>query len=271
VQSQMAMAMGSVATAAGAAPSQLQGFVAAAASGGAAASTGAAQGALNDTYVKNVLPDCQLASQDQYPFVGTAQADASPVNVQRVFGLGGTLDGFVSQRLLPLLDVSGPVWRWNADNPQAAAFNPSTPDEFTKARLIRDLLAGGVTVRAVPKAFGAGVDAVDLAVGNTRYHFERADAGGEDKPISWSIQGNLPEASVTLFSGGNKIGGVQTEGPWALFRLMDAAQKQNAGPQSFLATFGTGAQTVVFKMTLPNDRNPFGRGGQWSFRCPVTL
>jgi type VI secretion system protein ImpL len=52
---------------------------------------------------------------------------------------------------------------------------------------------------------------------------------------------------------------------------MDAAQKQNAGPQALLATFGSGAQTAVFKITLPTDRNPFGRGGLWSFRCPVTL
>jgi len=38
-----------------------------------------------------------------------------------------------------------------------------------------------------------------------------------------------------------------------------------------LATFGSGAQTAVFKISLPNDRNPFGRGGLWSFRCPTVL
>ena len=32
-----------------------------------------------------------------------------------------------------------------------------------------------------------------------------------------------------------------------------------------------GAQTVVFKVSLPNERNPFGRGGLWTFRCLCTL
>lgn len=74
-----------------------------------------------------------------------------------------------------------------------------------------------------------------------------------------------------MMSAGAKVGGIETEGPWALFRLMDAARKENAGPLAVLATFGSGAQTAVFKISLPNDRNPFGRGGLWSFRCPTVL
>jgi type VI secretion system protein ImpL len=60
-------------------------------------------------------------------------------------------------------------------------------------------------------------------------------------------------------------------GPWALFRLMDSARKQNTGPTSFSATFGQGANTATFKITLPSDQNPFSRGGLWSFRCPSKL
>ena len=271
VQSQVAMAMGSVAASAGGAPQQLQGFVSAATTGGVASANQAASGALGDAYSKSVLPACQMATQDKYPFVGSSTTDASIVDVQHVFGFNGTFDTFLTQRIVPLLDTSGPVWRWQNGNPQVASLNPSSPDEFVKAQQIRDLLAGGVDVKIQPKAFGAGVDAVDFVAGNTRYHFERADAGGADRPVSWSAQGNLPQASVTLLSGGQKVADTTVEGPWALFRLMDAAQKQNAGPQALLATFGSGAQTAVFKITLPTDRNPFGRGGLWSFRCPVTL
>ncbi|NLR72727.1 type VI secretion system membrane subunit TssM [Novosphingobium sp. ERN07] len=270
VQSQMAMALGAVATSAGGAPPQLQNFVAAATSGGSTATTAAAQGALSDAYAQSVFPDCQLATQDRYPFVGTAVADASLADVQRIFGLGGTLDSFIQGRIVPLLDLTGPVWRWNAQSPQTATLNPSTPEEFVKARQLRDILAGGLNVKVEAKAFGAGVDAVEMVVGNTRYNFERGSLGTQ-KPLAWSPQGNLPVASVALMSGGAKVGGVETEGPWALFRLMDAARKENAGPLAVLATFGSGAQTAVFKISLPNDRNPFGRGGLWSFRCPTVL
>ena len=270
VQSQMAMAQAAVATSAGAAPPQLQNFVAAAASGGSSASTAAAQGALSEAYAQSVFPDCQLATQDRYPFVGTAMADASLADVQRVFGLGGTLDSFIQGRIVPLLDLTGPVWRWNSQNPQTAALNPATPEEFVKARQLRDILAGGLNVKIEAKSFGAGVDTVDMVVGNTRYTFERGSLGMA-RPLAWSAQGNLPVASVALMADGAKVGGVETEGPWALFRLFDAARKENAGPLAVLATFGSGAQTAVFKISLPNDRNPFGRGGIWSFRCPTAL
>lgn len=270
VQTQMAMALGAVATNAGAAPPQLQNFVAAATSGGSSATTAAAQGALSDAYAQSVFPDCQLTTQDRYPFVGTAVADASLADVQRVFGLGGTMDSFIQSRIIPLLDMTGPVWRWNAQNPQAATLNPSTPEEFVKARQLRDVLAGGLNIKIEAKSFGAGVDTVDMVVGNTRYTFERASLGAQ-KPLAWSAQGNLPIASVALMAGGQKVGGIETEGPWALFRLLDAARKENAGPLALLATFGSGAQTAVFKISLPNDRNPFGRGGLWSFRCPTAL
>jgi type VI secretion system protein ImpL len=52
---------------------------------------------------------------------------------------------------------------------------------------------------------------------------------------------------------------------------MDKARRDNAGPQTILATFGQGAANAVFKVTLPSDKNPFSRGGVWSFRCPVAL
>ena len=269
VQGQMAMAMGSVAAAAGGAPPQLQGFVASATSGGASASTTAAQGAISDAYSNSVLPDCRLATQDKYPFFGSAEADASLIDVQRVFGMGGSMDAFVTQRIVPMLDMSGPIWRWNTQNPTAAALNPSSPDEFSKAQMLRDMIMGGVTVKFEAKAFGGGVDAAELTVGSTNYKFDASLSG--ERPVIWSVQGNVPQASIALFTAGKKISEVTANGPWALFRLMDAAKRENAGPTALLATFGQGAQTAVFKVSLPNERNPFSRGGVWSFRCPVAL
>ncbi len=269
VQGQMAMAMGSVAAVAGGAPPQLKGFVAGATSGGATATVSAAQGAISDAYSKSVLPDCKLAIQDKYPFFGTATADASLVDVQRVFGMGGSFDAFLRQRVVPLLDMGGPVWRWNMSNPTAATLDPVSPEEFNKAGMLRDMLMGGMTAKFEAKAFGAGVDAVELTVGSTNYRFEKSATG--ERPVAWSAQGNVPQASVTFFTAGAKVGSVEATGPWALFRLMDQAKRENAGTQAMLATFGNGAQNVVFKVSLPDDRNPFNRGGVWSFRCPAVL
>jgi type VI secretion system protein ImpL len=88
--------------------------------------------------------------------------------------------------------------------------------------------------------------------------------------LIWASSG-LPEAHVTLYSKTTPLQQISFTGPWALFRLMDQAKKQNTGPTSFTATFGQGANTAAFKVTLPTDQNPFSRGGLWSFRCPSTL
>jgi type VI secretion system protein ImpL len=63
-----------------------------------------------------------------------------------------------------------------------------------------------------------------------------------------------------------------SEGPWALFHLLDrAVERRNTGPREFLATFGQGGQSVTLRIELPTERDPFSRGGFWSFRCPQTL
>jgi type VI secretion system protein ImpL len=56
-----------------------------------------------------------------------------------------------------------------------------------------------------------------------------------------------------------------------LFRLIEKSQRENAGPTSFLATFGDGPNQAKFRVILPNERNPFGKGGMWTFRCPTAL
>ena len=269
VQGALATAVASVATASAGAPPQLQGFVAAATKGGSKAQVGAAQGAVTDAYAQTVMPACRSATQDRYPFVGTAEGDASVVDVQRTFGLNGTVEAFVTQRLMPMLDTTGPIWRWRADNSVAMTLDPASPNEFAKAQQLRDLLAGGLSVKVEAQSFGGGVTAAEFAAGGTKYRFD--PAATQPRPIVWSTQGSLPEASVVLYKGTTAVQTIETQGPWALFRLLDKARRENSGPQTILATFGQGDASVVFRISLPSERNPFGRGGLWSFRCPVTL
>lgn len=276
-QGSMGLAMGKVATAAGGAPALLQPFIDSAAKGGTKASISAVQGALGDVYARSVLPECKGATDEKYPFFGNAEAEASLLDMQRVFAMGGVMDGFLDQRIVPLLDTGGPIWRWKEGDPATAALSPSSPDEFAKARKLRDLLMGGLVVKVVAKSFGAEVASADLTAGGAQYRFE---SGGEaeERAVIWSAQGNVPEASLTLSAEPaagarpSPLVRIKETGPWALFRLMDNARLQNTGPATVLATFGNGAQSVVFQISLPGNQNPFVRGGEpWSFRCPAML
>ena len=286
---QMAAANAAVLAAAASAPAQLQPFVSSAATGGKVAQTSATTGAVSDAYAKVVLPACKEVAQDRYPFFGGATQDAAVPDALRVFGMGGMLDGFQRQRLASLMDTAGPVWRWKADDPVAATLDPQSPEQFAKASQIRDLLAAGLPLRIAPVSFGSEVDAVQFSSGGATYRFTKTDT--VEKQLLWSASGGVPTAEVVLYApagapaapaaapaapaaaagAGVEIRRFDAEGPWALFKLIDKAVKENAGPTAFKATFGEGARTVTFLVRLPSPQNPFSRGGVWSFRCPTQL
>ncbi len=290
-QAQMAAAIAAVKAAASGAPPQMQPFVTQAAGGGSAAQVSAAGGAITDAYTQSVLPACREVAQERYPFFGAAVQDAAMVDVLRVFGMGGVIDSFAQSRLKPLIDTEGPIWRWREGNAVTAALNPLTPEAFARAGELRDLLVGGLPVKVSVAGFGSGVDAVEVTSGGTRYRFTATD--NKPHPLLWSATGGLPEASVVLLSAarkpattpakpaeaspapdpssGTELARFAAEGPWALFRVMDMAEKQNAGAQAIRASFGQGAIKTTLAIALPGDRNPFSRAGLWSFRCPASL
>jgi type VI secretion system protein ImpL len=280
-QAQMATAMAAVKAAAAGAPPQLHDFAASAASGGSAAQVGAAHGAVSDAYAQTVLPSCQGVAQEHYPFVAGASQDALMVDALRVFGMNGTIDGFVQTRLRGLLDTGGSTWRWKSDDPISKTLSPTTPAALQKASDLRDMLAGGLPIKVKVDGFGADVGVVEVASGGTRYRF--SSTFNTAKPLLWSATGGLPEASVTLYKAaanqpkdsepvpGAQIATFAAEGPWALFRVMDKADKQNAGAKAIKARFGQGGSSATLAIELPSDHNPFSRGGLWSFRCPAAL
>ncbi len=270
VQAQLAMATAQIAAAGAGAPPILQTFVTATAKGGSEAQSSAIQGAVTQTYASTVLPGCKEVTQDRYPFFSAATEDASVADILRFFGNGGTMDGFVRERLTPLLDTGGPVWRWRMDDPIAAAFDPASAGEFAQTPVIRDMLTAGLPFKVSLETLGPGVDAVEFSSGGTGNRFDRSGAS-TPRPFLWSPQAGTPEAHVTLFKGPQQVDQIAEQGSWALFRIMDKARKQNSGETAFLATFGSGANSATLRITLSSDKNPFSRGGAWSFRCPVAL
>jgi type VI secretion system protein ImpL len=281
-QASMAAALATVKASAAGAPPQLQSFVTSAAGGGAAAQIGAASGAVADAYARVVLPACKEVAQEHYPFFAGTAPDAPMAETLRVFGMGGVIDQFVQQRLASMIDTEGPVWRWREGDPVAGALNASSPEAFAQTVELRDLLAGGLPIKVQVAAFGQGVATVELSSGGTRYRFTAGN--NQPRPLLWSANGGLPEASIVLYGAGGadakssgdgepgpEIDRIEAEGPWALFRLMDKADKRNAGERMIRAEFGEGAERTTLAIALPTKRNPFSRAGIWSFRCPASL
>jgi type VI secretion system protein ImpL len=272
LQVSLAERMARVRTAAGAAPAQLSTFVQAAAQGGSSAQTSAATGAISTAYAQTVLTACREAVADRYPFLGTSREDAGVLQMNRVFAANGVIDGFLQQRLRPLIDDTGPVWRWRGDASVTAALNPMSPEEFAKASEIRDLLMGGLIVGVSVERMGSATREVELYSGDGMPHrFERDST--EMQRVSWRFPGT-GDAYLILRpqAEGGETFRLLSEGPWALLRLLDrAVERRNVGPREISATFTVDEQSVTLRIRLPTERDPFSRGGYWSFRCPQTL
>jgi type VI secretion system protein ImpL len=267
-QSALNQAMAELKIAADSAPTMLQEYAAPAAAAGGEARVSSATGAITGSYEATVAPECLSVTEGRYPFVSASASQAPLGDVVRVFGMNGSLDAYVQARVRPMVDTAGPVWRWRMDDPVAANFDPTTAGEFQKAVEIRELLLSGVTARVEAVGFGGTVKSAEFVAGSATHRFEAGQPGG--RSIQWNTA-SLPEASVTLSDGTNTLDSFAFDGPWALFRLFDAARKENTGPNSFNATFGEGAAAVTFRVTLAAGSNPFNRGGLWSFRCPPSL
>jgi len=266
----LATAMARVSAAADAAPQMLRGFVDAAKKGGSAAQLNTATGAVSEAYANNVLPACQEAAQERYPFVQTAPDDASMPDVQQVFGAGRLIEDFVNQRLNGLLDTSGPLWRWNSESPLTASFSQATPEAFARARQLRDLLISGFAIKVKVEQMGSQTDMVEFSTGASVQRFDRNSLG--PKPLSWSPMAT-PEAYVEMKpASGDSTAARRMDAPgqWALFKLIEKAAREKKGESGMKATFRKEEQWVTFLISWPEGRNPFSRD-LWSFRCPQAL
>ena len=62
---------------------------------------------------------------------------------------------------------------------------------------------------------------------------------------------------------------LQASGPWALFRLIDQGNLQQAGSaERYQLTFHSGERQAVFELRAGSVLNPFARSVLRDFRCP---
>jgi type VI secretion system protein ImpL len=267
VQGQLAAALGELSTAGVVAPPQLQSFVGGAARTGQGAAVHTARITVDAQYAA-VAADCLKTTRGRYPFDRGSATDLAAVDLQRVFGPGGGIDAMVRDHLQPLLDTGHSPWRWRGGDPLASGLNPASAAQLERAGMIRDLATGGVSLGVASSGMAGGITAVEFSSGGATHRFE--GAGVAQAPAIWTPT-SLPAAHVVLFAGAREVKRIEMLGPWALFRLLDAARVRNAGPSRLRATFGDGAQTASLDFNLPSATDPFGRGGPFSFHCPARL
>jgi type VI secretion system protein ImpL len=214
---------------------------------------------------------CKSAVEGRYPFVRTQAKEVPLGDFAKLFAPNGVIDGFARTQLAGVVDMSGPVWKPVQLAQGVDALPPATIANFQRAASIRDAFfpAGSPNPQAqvdlVLQKVDDGVSDVQLAVDGQVSHM----TPGSGVRLTWPSLSPAASISLGLAAGGKPVAAPQVfEGPWALFRFVDAAKVEGGTPERQAISFIEGDKHVVFEMRSASVRNPLRLPELAQFRCP---
>ena len=223
--------------------------------------------------LKPIFDFCNRAITNRYPFASGSQADVLPDDFGQLFGPGGMLDDFYQRRLITMVDTGTNPWSYK---PLADGAKPATPAalvEFQRATRIREgFFRGGgkvpgfkLEMRAVEMSDGIKEMVLDIDGQMLKF-----SAGNSTSVVlHWPSQ---KVSSTIRVSTVPPTAPLSTEGPWALFRLLDRFDVQpTAQPEKFNALINLEGKRIKLEVIANSVMNPFRMREIQQFRCPGAL
>ena len=207
---------------------------------------------------------CSLATAGRYPFERGSPRDVTREDFARLFAPGGLIDGFF-QQLAPHVDTSSRPWSFRKTQP---SFGTGQLAQFERAATIREVFFRTPSLRFDFKLLEAdpGLAPLTLDIDGQSLQFDPGPAGPQ------SAQWPGPRGGLTAQLKLGNAGVLATEGPWALFRLVDRARTEPLGaPEKLRATFEAGGRRASFEITASSVQNPLRLRELAEFRCPQGL
>ena len=240
--------------------------------------TGAAVARLAQSFNDEVTRNCEAIVANRYPFF-VSERDTPLADFDTLFAPDGLLATFRQQNLDALIDTSGEAWSWG---PKAAELDLSDASlrQFQRAAEITDAFfaepgegeaqPGGpgfglvVTSVALDPSASSGV----LKIGRNFVHASRV---ARSTPIAWPGENSDNQAAVSVTFGPNaRTERIGRSGPWALFRLVDAARTVVSG-ERLTADFVVAGKRLTFELAADTAKNPLTMRALREFRCPTGL
>ena len=213
---------------------------------------------LRDAYAQNVLPECLRIFGKGYPFGDGS--DLAPADVTRVAGL---VASFGRDQLGPYLKrETGPLkgWSWVSE-PTVKSFQPASAAAFQRAGDVEAMMGGNLVLRLAAAPITKG--GIRLRAGGVPMELTPQGAG---ERFSWS-SGGSQIAEIAAIAGGSAPT-LREEGPWALFRVLAKAKKQQLGPGRYRFTF---TPDSAIDIEVAGGPDPFAAAGPFALRCPAKL
>jgi type VI secretion system protein ImpL len=214
---------------------------------------------------------CRRAIAGRYPLQRNTSVDVVPEDFAHLFAPGGLMDDFFNKNLASIVDTSTWTFKKNIDGSWAGG-NGSL-SAFQKAAVIRDVFFrnGGRTpslrLEIKPIEMDPSITNMSLDVDGTIVRYSQGPQFAQT--VTWP--GPAGRNVVLLQITGPSIGdaGLQTDGPWALFRFFDKLSiSAGASPDKFVATATVRDKKIVFEVSTNSVQNPFRLRQMEEFSCP---
>ncbi len=230
---------------------------------------------INAQWQAQVLPFCEQALSNRYPFERGAKADVAMADFARLFGPNGLIDGFFNENLRDYVDTRARPWAWKRVNDTDLGISPAVLQQLQYAAEIRDaFFAGGanpaVSFQITPEALDPKAQEVLLDIDGTEVTYAHSVA---PKPAAITWPGAVGSARIILQPVENNTSNAITrDGPWAWFRLLSAAEvrRTNVSDRNRVV-FNVGGRIAIFQLQSGSVLNPFALPALSKFSCPKSF
>ncbi|MEO9778847.1 MAG: type VI secretion system membrane subunit TssM [Sedimentitalea sp.] len=231
---------------------------------------------INASWQASVLPFCQQALDNRYPFNRRAGADVAMQDFAKLFAPQGLIDSFFNENLVRFVDTRTRPWSWKRVNDVDLGISQSVLEQMQYAAEIRDaFFAAGPTpavqFQITPEALDPKAKSVSLEIDGQKVEF--AHRGGQPNPVAVTWPGSVGLARVTFQPDKKNIEStLSRDGPWGWFRLLDAAEvrRTNVSDRKRVI-FNVGGRIAIFQLQSGSVINPFALPALAKFNCPKSM
>ncbi len=227
---------------------------------------------LNAIWRADILPFCQAALNDRYPFSAESAVDVNVRDFARLFGPAGMIDAFINDHLISYVDTSAQPWKWRAD----FGLDPSALAAFEQARRIRDdLFPGGqgpvMAFTLEPTDLSPNITRVTLNLdGQSLVYFNNAT---RPQPMTWPGKDGTGVISLAFqpIDGSPEIMLNET-GSWAWLRMLRGGRFTGTSLSDvYSLRLGTKGMYADFKLKAASVENPYNLQMFKKFSCPPQI
>nr|WP_253949080.1 type VI secretion system membrane subunit TssM [Mangrovicoccus sp. HB161399] len=243
--------------------------------GSSGVAAGGTRAAISAKWQAEVLPACLQVTGNTYPFKRGSRTDVPLQDFGRLFGPGGLIDGFFTQTLAPFVDTSTNPWSWKPVNGEDLGISQNVLIEMQHAAAIREaFFAGGpapqIRFQVNPQALDPDARAVSWEIDGQTIAFSQGDS---PRPAAITWPGSVGLSQVVLERPKrNSVNDISQTGPWALFRILDAAAlRGTTAADRTRVTFNVGGRIAIFEIQAGSLANPFTLPSLARFSCPQSF